>query len=178
MFAKIKDNAVVTFPYGIDELKIDNPHTKYPGNIAIVDVFPTTESSTIHGCELVAVLQDDAPAFNISTHALRPSRTPVFRDGSWFVGWHVIELTEEETSIIKNDKEAEVRTYRNQLLKESDWSQGKDIPDSISILWAEYRIELRNITQQETFPWHIVWPISPQQSTSISNTVTGTSNSI
>jgi hypothetical protein len=46
MFAEIKDNADVTFPYGIDELKIDNPHTKYPDNIDIVEVFPITESST------------------------------------------------------------------------------------------------------------------------------------
>lgn len=86
MFAKIKDDVVVTFPYGIDELKIDNPHTKYPDNIDIMDIFPTTESSTIHGCELAIVLQDDALAINVTTHKLRPSQTPVFSNGSWVVG--------------------------------------------------------------------------------------------
>lgn len=86
MFAKIKDDVVVTFPYGIDELKIDNPHTKYPDNIDIMDIFHTTESSTIHGCELAIVLQDDAPAINVTTHKLRPSQTPVFSNGSWVVG--------------------------------------------------------------------------------------------
>lgn len=60
-------------------------------------------------------------------------------------------------------QEAErVRQERNALLKESDWTQGKDIPDSISIPWAQYRDALRNLPEQEDFPYNIEWPQRPE----------------
>lgn len=55
----------------------------------------------------------------------------------------------------------DIRNKRNQLLVQSDWTQGRDIPDSISIPWAAYRQQLRDITQQETFPLNVVWPTEP-----------------
>lgn len=55
----------------------------------------------------------------------------------------------------------EIRKKRNQLLIQSDWTQGRDIPDSISLPWANYRQQLRDITQQETFPLDIIWPVEP-----------------
>ena len=44
----------------------------------------------------------------------------------------------------------------------SDWTQLKDIPDNISSSWAIYRQQLRDITNQENFPWQVVWPIKPE----------------
>lgn len=53
------------------------------------------------------------------------------------------------------------KAQRNKLLAESDWTQGKDIPNSISTAWAPYRQALRDITSQEGFPTTINWPQKP-----------------
>lgn len=56
---------------------------------------------------------------------------------------------------------AHARSRRNLLLVESDWSQGRDVPDSISTPWAEYRQALRDLTDQAGFPLNIEWPQNP-----------------
>lgn len=55
----------------------------------------------------------------------------------------------------------DIRSQRNTLLSESDWTQAKDIPDSISTPWATYRQALRDIPQQAGFPETAVWPVKP-----------------
>lgn len=52
-----------------------------------------------------------------------------------------------------------VRSQRNQLLQESDWTQLPDSPVDKTV-WATYRQELRDITDQED-PFNIVWPVDP-----------------
>lgn len=52
-----------------------------------------------------------------------------------------------------------VRVKRNSLLLASDFTQGADSPVDKEI-WAAYRADLRNITQQED-PFSIVWPQRP-----------------
>jgi hypothetical protein len=58
---------------------------------------------------------------------------------------------------------AEVRNHRNILLEKSDWTQLIDSPLSADqkTLWATYRQELRDITQTQTNPFNIIWPIVP-----------------
>lgn len=53
-----------------------------------------------------------------------------------------------------------IRSQRDQLLKESDWTQVADAPVDKEA-WATYRQSLRDITTQETFPVSVVWPIHP-----------------
>jgi len=44
-----------------------------------------------------------------------------------------------------------VRVERNRMLKETDWTQANDSPlsDSDKVLWAIYRQELRDITDND-----------------------------
>lgn len=55
-----------------------------------------------------------------------------------------------------------VKKFRNNLLKESDWTQLEDVPMALKNEWKLYRQALRDITLQETFPDSIEWPISPE----------------
>lgn len=57
----------------------------------------------------------------------------------------------------------EIRTKRNRLLYESDWTQLPNGPLSseLQTAWATYRQALRNITAQSGFPTDVVWPTSP-----------------
>ena len=53
-----------------------------------------------------------------------------------------------------------VRSLRNSLIAQSDWTQLSDIPAETKALWEPYRQALRDITNQD--PFNIVWPTLPQ----------------
>lgn len=55
---------------------------------------------------------------------------------------------------------ANVRSKRNQLLADSDWTQIPDAPVD-QAAWKLYRQELRDVTNQSGFPTTVVWPVKP-----------------
>ena len=61
---------------------------------------------------------------------------------------------------------AQVRTKRNGLLNQSDWTQLPDSPLSTAqkTAWAVYRQALRDITTQAD-PAAVVWPVVPRAQT-------------
>lgn len=80
------------------------------------------------------------------------------------------ELTDAIVAeIMAKDTEVEakkVRAIRNQLLEASDCEV---LPDRLAKsssafkAWSDYRQSLRDITEQEGFPWDIVWPEKPSK---------------
>jgi len=65
-------------------------------------------------------------------------------------------LTAEELQARVDTQWAAIRSQRNQMLKDTDWTQLADSPvDKAS--WATYRQELRDLTQQAD-PFKITWP--------------------
>ena len=88
---------------------------------------------------------------------------PIFSDYTQEDGT-VVTATEQEIAY-KANKDAEqaksVRTTRETLLKESDWTQLSDAPVD-KVTWATYRQALRDIPLQAGFPWSIDWPIKPE----------------
>ena len=57
-------------------------------------------------------------------------------------------------------KAKEVRTQRDALLAETDWTQVADAPVDAQA-YANYRQALRDVPQQSGFPTEVVWPIRP-----------------
>jgi hypothetical protein len=55
----------------------------------------------------------------------------------------------------------DARFTRNNLLRESDWTQVLDVPEATRILWLSYRQALRDISDQAGFPLNINWPVPP-----------------
>ena len=53
-----------------------------------------------------------------------------------------------------------IRHERDLKLKESDWTQGADVPDAIKLVWQPYRQGLRDATSQAD-PLNITWPTKP-----------------
>jgi hypothetical protein len=53
---------------------------------------------------------------------------------------------------------------RNQFLYESDWTQIPNNPltPEKQQEWADYRQQLRDITQQSGYPFNVIWPTPPQ----------------
>lgn len=82
------------------------------------------------------------------------------QDNTWSATWMAAD--DYESISLSRRVEQSVRAARGQLLKDSDWTQGKDIPNNISSAWAPYRQALRDITTQEGFPLSVTWPTKPQ----------------
>jgi hypothetical protein len=91
-------------------------------------------------------------------------------DGKWYTKYILGPVFTGDTAAAdeaayKATKDAEqakaVRDDRNRRLTEMDWTQGKDIPDSISGPAAVVRQALRDVPLQAGFPWTIEWPTQP-----------------
>ena len=87
---------------------------------------------------------------------------PTEVDGVWTQKWLVEKLSDVELQNKINDVASSVRSKRSHLLYISDWTQGKDISDEVSLAWQPYRQALRDITEQEGFPLNVVWPTQPE----------------
>ena len=67
-------------------------------------------------------------------------------------------MTNETASNLVSD----IKTKRNRILYETDWTQMPDVTLANKAAWAAYRQELRDITAQAGYPTEITWPIPPQ----------------
>ena len=85
-----------------------------------------------------------------------------YDDGEFVSVVQVESLTAEEIQAAKDSAIAQIRSQRNQLLKECDWTQISDCTISKKTEWATYRQTLRDlpstITEPRTFN---EWPHNP-----------------
>lgn len=96
------------------------------------------------------------------------------------INWYIssVEYLDRQARIAREEAEATaqsallddwsyVRATRNNLLLQSDWTQGKDAerrgltPTEIAA-WADYRQELADITETYSNPSEVMWPTPPQ----------------
>lgn len=94
-------------------------------------------------------------------------------DGKWYTKYVLgpIFTDNDEATAVEQEaaykaiKDAErsksVRTTRNDMLKDCDWTQIIDSTANKTV-WATYRQELRDVTAQVGFPWEVVWPTAPE----------------
>lgn len=54
---------------------------------------------------------------------------------------------------------SDARNKRNYLLSATDWMALSD--NTMTPEWAAYRQALRDITDQEGFPYSVIWPTKP-----------------
>lgn len=150
MYVLAPNQTVEKFPYSISDLRRDNRNTSFPRNpseemLAAWNVFPVKDRP--------------APAFNPATENCNQVN-PTLENNEWVMTWQVTPASPEEIAERIERKSAEVRQQRNQLLADCDWTQLSDAPVNSSA-WANYRQKLRDIPEQEGFPWNINWPERP-----------------
>ena len=150
MYVLAPNQTVETFPYSIGALRRDNRNTSFPRNpsdavLADWNVFPVVEQSP--------------PEYNPANQNLN-QLNPTLTAGEWLQTWQVTAASAEEIAERLQDKEAEVRQQRNDLLSACDWTQLSDAPVDHTI-WAAYRQDLRDVTAQAGFPWNVEWPQQP-----------------
>jgi hypothetical protein len=151
MYALIENNVVKKYPYSVTDLKKANPNTSFPAK-------PTEEVCYAYGLRLVYFTTPP----EITSSQVMTEGLPVFNAESnrWEQVWEVRDKTPEELEAETQAKAAEVRQQRDDLLAQSDWTQVLDAPVD-QVAWADYRQALRDVPQQEGFPWNVIWPDTP-----------------
>jgi hypothetical protein len=153
-YVKAIEGVVEQFPYTVYDLRADNPNTSFPKNM--------TEEQ-LSDNDMFPVIYGQPPYHDEATQKLVQQTEPVLTDGSWIVGWDIVDKTQGEIVADTENQKEVVRTKRNSLLAESDWTQLPDTPLSPEdkSLWVSYRQSLRDVTGQEGFPYNIIWPEAP-----------------
>lgn len=142
------NGAALKYPYGLEELRRDNPNTSFPSEmgddaLASWNVFPCAEQVE--------------PAVSDREYAER--ETPALVKGVWTVSWSVKQISDDDWALKAEYQWSDIRAERNAKLAASDWTQLSDAPVDKSA-WAAYRQALRDITQQDN-PFTITWPVEP-----------------
>jgi hypothetical protein len=147
MYLRIIDE-IINYPYTIKELREAYPNVSLPAELS-------EEALSDWGMYSVTSVQiPNDYTKNIS------EGTPTLIDGKYYQNWVTTNASESEINYKLENQWEEIRLIRNELLKESDWTQLGDVSQTIKDLWISYRQELRNITNQEN-PFNIEWPVKP-----------------
>ena len=151
MYLKVS-GSTITYPYSVQNLKNENPNTSFP------TILPDSllESFNIYQVEMKNSGYDNDDSKDVT------EVTPTL-SGSVYVQTYTISDADTETINKRREiKWSEVRSGRDSLLSESDWTQFNDSPISGSTLtdWQTYRQSLRDITNQSD-PYDITWPNIP-----------------
>lgn len=144
MYIRVSDN---TYPLTEYQIRTVNSHISYPSPMP--DVVP----------DHVRVNTIPQPAYDKSVQTIL-ELLPTCVNGVWTQQWVVIDLDADAISLKNNEQASLVRSNRNKLLSECDWTQLADSPVDKS-LWGIYRQELRDISAQTDFPFTVIYPIKP-----------------
>lgn len=132
------------------QFRSDNPNTSFPAVL-------TPEIISDFGYD--PVLEGPQPT-------LIPPYQYAQRDGvvevndQWFTHYIAAEADADGKAAMDAEQSKRVREDRNQRLAACDWTQLPDAPVDAA-LWAAYRQELRDISNQSGFPWTVEWPVEP-----------------
>ena len=151
MYLKVS-GSTITYPYSVQNLKNENPNISFPTIISD----SLLESFNIYQVEMKNSGYDNDDTKDVT------EVTPTL-SGSIYMQTYTISNADTETINKRREiKWSEVRSGRDSLLSESDWTQFNDSPISGSTLtdWQTYRQSLRDITNQSD-PYDITWPHIP-----------------
>jgi hypothetical protein len=151
MYLKVS-GSTITYPYSVQNLKNENPNTSFPTIIAD----SLLESFNIYKVEAKNSGYDSDDAKDVT------EVTPTLSGSVYVQTYNITDADEETINKRREIKWSEVRSNRDSLLSECDWTQFNDSPISGSTLtdWQTYRQSLRDITNQST-PYDITWPNRP-----------------
>lgn len=151
MYLKVS-GSTITYPYSVQNLKNENPNISFPTIISD----SLLESFNIYQVEMKNSGYDNDDTKDVT------EVTPTL-SGSIYMQTYTISAADTETINKRREiKWSEVRSGRDSLLSESDWTQFNDSPISGSTLtdWQTYRQSLRDISNQSD-PYDITWPNIP-----------------
>jgi hypothetical protein len=143
MFVKITNGQVEKAPYTIGEFRKAHPNKSFPKDIL---------TNILEADGVYVIKETMHPTVDKNTHTYSWEVQSI--NGVWTQVWSTKQ--QDETVAAKN-----VREERDRLLVKSDWTQVADSPVDL-VSWGIYREALRNIPNQEGFPFNVEWPQKPE----------------
>lgn len=149
MYQRIKLDGTIIYPYNLNWLRKDYPNTSFPKEIpdALAEEYGVFK---VHAT--------DRPPINKTQRVVEDM--PSIVNGKWVQVFNVENRTVEDLMQEEQRLAEDIRSQRNSLLTECDWTQLLDSPTDKQA-WAQYRQALRDITKQAGFPYEINWPEKP-----------------
>ena len=151
MYLKVS-GSTITYPYSVQNLKIENPNVSFPS------IIPDSllENFGVYNVESKDSGYDDDYTKDVV------EVTPTLSGSIYVQTYQISDADEATINTRKEIKWSEIRDSRNTLLSDSDWTQYQDSPITGSKLteWQTYRQSLRDVTTQSD-PYNIVWPTKP-----------------
>ena len=171
MYVKLTNGQPSQFPYTVGQFRRDNPDTSFPKTIPDTmlrrhGVYRVTElERPTHDPLTQNLVRDELPQREIIRYATEEDVTdpitgevnsdeigqPIYGN-EWEIGFTVENKSQEEA-------ERNVRNHRDMLISETDWRFRSDMTPSQE--WIDYCQALRDIPQQEGFPYSVTWPTKP-----------------
>jgi len=151
MYVKIENNSVAQFPYNPRNLAKENPNTSFPAQ-------PSDELLASYG--IYPVVTESAPSHDSMTQTVIKSSTPTLVGDAWTITYSVVALTEEQIAANLQIASDNIREKRNAKLAETDWWAVSD--RTMSAEETDYRQALRDIPEQEGFPYNVTFPDKPE----------------
>lgn len=140
-----KTGGGIVYPYDLKDLVSDL--ARYGQSLP-----PDHTEADLNSRGVYSVSYADAPEYDKFSQNLVSSTTPELIDGKWKLTYTVENKSQEEA-------EASVRSHRNFLIAETDWWAGSD--HTMTQAQSDYRNALRNVPQQDGFPYSVIWPTKP-----------------
>ena len=92
-FAKIEGGVVIQFPYSIENLKEENPSTKFDQKTHLPLLYDLTEEGESSNFSIVEVFYDDITYdFDFGTQTIILDDFPSLIEGRWVLKTHIVEL--------------------------------------------------------------------------------------
>lgn len=161
MYAKIKNNVVVKYPYGWVDFEVDNNNTNYGSSQPdILTIFPDTDIAK-QGFICVDVISSPQPIFDESRQIVSEG-TPSLIDGVWKQTWVLTEMTDEQIAENEIRQKQDNKIQAMNLLQATDWTQMPDVTLVNKDAFTSYRTALRAIAVNPPVTVS-EWPVKPEE---------------
>lgn len=148
-YLKINSDGTKVFPFQPSQLRKDHPDVSFPKEFT---------DELLSGYGVFPVADSERPQTDAST--LLVEGEPVNVNGTWVRSFDVVAKSAEQIESEYQQQAESIRSERNRLLSETDWTQLADSPVD-NVAWITYRQALRDITNQGGFPFNVIFPTKP-----------------
>lgn len=95
-YAKIKNSQVIKYPYTMEDLFKDNPHTKYDNRYTLPEWFLLSDLFVKDNYLLEEVQVESFPSVDLDIYLVKNCSLPILKNGNWVLEWDVNERTDEQ----------------------------------------------------------------------------------
>jgi hypothetical protein len=131
-YAKVKDTALIIYPYTFRHLQEENPHTNFGNNWDVAYWYPTTTDAITNGYTLVEVTIESQPIYDVTSQICIQNSSPVLSNGTWSLGYTIIDMTLDQQREYQTQIQLSNKSQAKMLLANTDWCEIPSVTNTSS----------------------------------------------